>query len=93
MPCAGLCRPLWGVLRCGNIGIAAGHKNAVTGLQMAFTAVLLFGLCSTLMDKGAKCRLQASGGPASGGKLLEDIGTWAKGNPPQESPGRAMILC
>ena len=37
-----------------------------------------------------KCRLRAIGGHTSGGKLLEDIGTWAKGNPPQESPGRAM---
>ena len=71
----GLWRPLCGVFWRGNIGIAIRAQNAVAGLQMAFTAVLCFGLSPALPDMGAK---MPPAGPwrahASGGDLVEGVG-------------------
>ena len=68
-----------GVFGRGNIGIAIRVQNAVTGLQMAFTAVLLFGVRSALLDMGAKMppagrrtahkRREAAGGYRDMGKI------------------------
>ena len=54
MPCLAAWSALWAVSGHGNIGIAIRVQNGVAGLQMAFTAVLCFGLSPALMDKGAK---------------------------------------
>ena len=54
---------------------------------MAFTEVLLFASPLPRWTRAQKCRLLTVGGHASGGKLLEGIGTWAKENPPQKFQG------
>ena len=51
--------------------------------------------CKTCPIAKAFDRLAAyedTGRRISGGKLLGSIGTWAKENPPQESPGRALVI-
>ena len=60
---------------------------------MAFTAVLRFGLSSALLDAGANSRLEAVGRRTSGVEAAGGYrGTRAKENPPQESPGRALVV-
>lgn len=75
MTCWAVCGPLLAVLGHGNIGIAIRAKSGVTGLQMAFTAVLLFGHVPPCWTRAQNSRLEAIGDHTSGGKLLMDIGT------------------
>jgi hypothetical protein len=70
----------------------AGRTCRSAGLQTAFAEVLHFASLLPCWTWAQKCRLLTVGGHTSGGKLLEGIGTWAKENPPQESPGRALAV-
>lgn len=71
----------------------ARHQNRSKGLKMAFTAVLCFGLSTALLETGAKMPPAGRRRPhkrrgAAGGYR----GTRAKENPPQEGPGRALMV-
>nr|DAM08791.1 MAG TPA: hypothetical protein [Caudoviricetes sp.]DAW38935.1 MAG TPA: hypothetical protein [Caudoviricetes sp.] len=60
---------------------------------MALTDILLFGACSALLNMGAK---MPPGGNRRPHKRREVAGgyrrTWARESPPQESPGRALVV-
>ena len=59
---------------------------------MAFTELSRFSLSPALLDTSEKCRLRTVGRRTSGGESLGSIGTRAKENPPQEIPGRAVVV-
>lgn len=70
----------------------AGHKNRYTGLQMAFTAVLCFGISPALLDADAK---MTPAGRRTAHKRRETAGEYrdmGKEKPPQGSPGRAVVV-
>lgn len=59
---------------------------------MTFTEDYVFTSPLPCWTRAQKYRLRAIGGHTSGGKLLEGIGTWAKEDPPQGGPGRALAV-
>ena len=99
MPCAGLWRLLWAVLRRGNIGIATRAQNAVTGLQMAFATFLCFGLSPVMLSTVAKMppagrrtahkRLEAAGEYRDKGGRAGGPGGHKKARP---TPGRVAVV-
>lgn len=89
MPCVALCGPLYGVLRHWNIETPPDIKTALRACKWHLQRFAIF----VLLDTGEKMlpaglwraykRREAAGGYR---------GTWAKENPPQESPGRALAV-
>ena len=96
-----LCGALWASVRrfgAREYRDTAGRKNRSTGLQMAFTAVLLFYACFALLDMGAKMppagrrmahkRLEAAGEDRNKGGRAGQLGGHEKARPRKAQGGR-----
>ena len=77
MPCASLCRPLWAVLRCGNIRTLPDDKTALRARKWPLRRFCVLGHVPPCRTWAQKCRLRAVGGHTSSGKMVEGTGIWA----------------
>lgn len=77
MPCAGLWRLPWAVLRCGNIRTLPDDKTALRARKWPLRRFCVLGHVPPCRTWAQKCRLRAVGGHTSGGKMVEGTGIWA----------------